>query len=173
MLPFLQTSCAILLHLHNRKGLMTSGTLFIFWLAYSSIFMVHLSLFDIKISVSFIMEAVKMGTTIFMLFLNCFADVERRQATLLESNKKISPENCASFINKMFFGWFMGFAWRANKKPIKDDEVYDLNSRFTSGKLCERLDGDCKCNQKTKSEKVYAGFLINQFVMANQLLFSF
>lgn len=112
-----------------------------------------------------------MGTTIFMLFLNCFADVERRQATLLESNKKISPENCASFINKMFFGWFMGFAWRANKKPIKDDEVYDLNSRFTSGKLCERLDGDCKCNQKTKSEKVYAGFLINQFVIVNQLLF--
>ena len=38
-----------------------------------------------------------------------------------------SPEVNATFVSKMFFAWFDGLIWKGWKKPLKSDDLYDLN----------------------------------------------
>jgi hypothetical protein len=95
-----------------------------------------------------------------MMLLNCFADVRRKQSSLLQS-QNVSPESSSSFLNKMFFYWFIEFAWRTHKKAIKEDEVWDLNGEQKSERLLEdfyEYFDDEECGE----DKVY---FVNLFVL--------
>lgn len=150
-----QISTLIIMRLHHRKGIVSSGCLFIFWLLYSMTFTLHMSLSHAQASISFTSEIIKCTIIALMFLLNCFADVKRKQSSLLQTEPlKLSPENNSSFLNRMFFYWFVEFAWRANKKTIMEDDVWNLNDEHKSQKLLEIFHEHSKDEDELKSSIV-------------------
>lgn len=76
-----------------------------------------------------------------MLLLNCFADKKPRQTTYVITNtKRPSPEQTSSFLNQIFFQWFFKTTWIGYRRPLTEDDIYDINPENTSRELVPPFD---------------------------------
>lgn len=133
--------------MHKIKGHRSSGILFIFWLI--------LLIFATPQLRSEIRNSDKMSTwmefqffyyvTYFtlitiMLFLNCFADKAPRISTYLNTSNNPSPEKSASFLNQLFFHWFLATVWKGWRRPLTEKDIHDINQENTSRELVPKFD---------------------------------
>ncbi|KAL5019777.1 hypothetical protein ScPMuIL_002669 [Solemya velum] len=123
---------AMLMQLERRRGSITSGTLFIFWLLtmvagiipfYSYIIeddkgqLFRMSLFYIYWALVFI-----------QLILHCFAERVTRRG-YHEIGKKPSPEMSASFLSRVLFWWLNGLVLTGYRKSLEETDLWELNVR--------------------------------------------
>lgn len=69
-----------------------------------------------------------------MLVLNCFADKFPRQTTYAKTDKTC-PEISASFLSRMFFGWFDPLAWYGFRKPLEHKDLWDMKPEDSAGEV--------------------------------------
>lgn len=76
-----------------------------------------------------------------MLLLNCFADKQPRKTTYVITNtKRPSPEQTSSFLNQILFQWFFKTVWIGYRRPLTEDDIYDINPENTSRELVPPFD---------------------------------
>ncbi|XP_076041208.1 ATP-binding cassette sub-family C member 3-like [Oratosquilla oratoria] len=73
-----------------------------------------------------------------LLFLaNCFADAPS-ESMASKDTKTMSPEYGASFPNRLVFGWVEGLVWRGWRRPLVEEDLFDLPPEHTSKNLGDR-----------------------------------
>lgn len=143
ILSFLIT--IMLMLIHRRKGVQSSGSLFIFWglLLLASFPQLRTVLRqsetkrllwrDYKVA-SYL---VYFSCVSVMFLLNCVSDKESENFV---PKKNQSPEKCASFPRKMIFQWFDIFMLRGVKRPVDVETVWDLNDDDLTSTLNSNFD---------------------------------
>lgn len=77
-------------------------------------------------------------TSALILFLNCFADSEPQQMKYATGDKPC-PESTASFPSQLFFQWFDSFVWMGYRKPLQNDDLWNMNPEDTSTVVTPRF----------------------------------
>lgn len=160
--------------MHRKRGIITSGVLFLFWII---LFVLAIPQFRSEIvehshdtDPNEIASDWKLYQfTVYMLYFSlvllqtlnhCFADKVPKISTFStfanESRSKPSPEVKASFLNKIFYLWFDPMAWYGYRNPLTTDDVYDLNPEDRTIELLPTFDYYWKqsvANGQQKSQK--------------------
>lgn len=75
------------------------------------------------------------------LLLNCFPDEEPRRSTFyVKKVKNPSPEPRTSFLNKIFFHWFTYTTWIGFRRPLTENDIFDINPENTCRELIPPFD---------------------------------
>ncbi|XP_046388373.1 multidrug resistance-associated protein 1 isoform X3 [Ischnura elegans] len=137
MLSFAYT--AVLLLLNMRKGLRSSGLLFIFWFLfciceavqyrYHIIYATENA--DHGTSFSFVLFMIYYPLLVVMLFLNCFSDAAP-QFLYYPPEKNPCPEKGASFLSRITFSWYDTLSWKGFRKPLVTDDLWSMNAEDMS-----------------------------------------
>jgi ATP-binding cassette, subfamily C (CFTR/MRP), member 1 len=77
-------------------------------------------------------------TSALILLLNCFADTEAQQMKYARGEKPC-PEQGASFPSKILFQWFDSFVWKGYRKPLENDDLWNMNPEDTSTEVTPRF----------------------------------
>ncbi|XP_050416423.2 multidrug resistance-associated protein 1 [Patella vulgata] len=125
-----------IIQLERFKGLITSGILFIFWLLtfvasiipfYSKIFQEEYDTDVFRFSLFYIYF-----TFVFIeLILSCFAEKLHRNGYHV-LGLKASPEQSASFLNRLVFHWINPLIFTGYKKSLVEDDLFELHPRDQS-----------------------------------------
>lgn len=159
----------VLVMIHRKKNIHTSGVLFFYWFVLIVTGLIPLQstirvLKTLKVNSNGLMETpswdkmrklsvlVEFTLHILMFLLNCVSD-----GSLEKSNKNnVSPEQGASFLSKITFHWFDFFMWRGFRGPIGPHSVWELNEEDQTAILTEKFD-EC-WNQYLEREKWSVNF---------------
>ncbi|KAJ6635067.1 Multidrug resistance-associated protein 1, partial [Pseudolycoriella hygida] len=135
---------------HKVKGQATSGLLFLFSLI-SVVFAIPQLVSDIEhysdvdltawMEFQFINHLIYFTLISLLLLLNCFADKEPRISTYAKTtSNKTSPEQRSSFLNRILFQWFSPILWIGYKRPLTEDDLFDIHPENTSRELIQSFD---------------------------------
>lgn len=128
----------ILVLLHKKKGIRTSGLLFLFWT-----FLVLAGIVQYRTEIRYIQSVdglfgegqsewrdYKALSYMFYfplitiaLLLNCVSD---KAPAGQKKSKTRSPEVGASFLRQLFFQWFDAMTWHGYRKPLVTEDMFDL-----------------------------------------------
>ncbi|XP_059614039.1 multidrug resistance-associated protein 1-like [Phlebotomus argentipes] len=140
-----------LMLLHKRKGIRSSGLMFLFWLAivFLAIFRFRSQLMNFDPDGETTEEQIDFHTyqyasvithfslCVIMLLLNCFSDKPPEDRIKVG---KPSPEISSSFLRKLFFQWFDPMTWKGYRKPLEISDMWDLNTEDQSRSLIPGFD---------------------------------
>ncbi|CAG0920359.1 unnamed protein product [Notodromas monacha] len=125
----------------RRRGIQSSGPLFIFWVllavagapAYRT-FLRGLSTMDEDRRLfSFVIYMVYYPLVLVSLLLSCFADarpvrlIDASQPDNGDTMRAECPEYGASFLSCITFSWFDKMSWRGYRNPLTMDDLWSLN----------------------------------------------
>ncbi|XP_038108731.1 multidrug resistance-associated protein 1 [Culex quinquefasciatus] len=126
---------AALVYLNKFYGMRTSGVLFLFWslLVICSIprcrteIRAHLnrSESDPWAEYQFVSFMISFCCYCVLFVLNFFVD-ERARVMEYEVTDKECPELSASFPSRLLFSWFDRFLWKGYKKPLENEDLWDI-----------------------------------------------
>ncbi|XP_056662286.1 LOW QUALITY PROTEIN: ATP-binding cassette sub-family C member 6 [Monodelphis domestica] len=152
-----------LIHLERRRGIQSSGVLFIYWLLCS---------FSMAVTVSATVHQALQGgfpedtfrhlITYFhsaligaQFVLSFLADQPPFFSKIMHDSNPC-PESGASFPSKVTFWWFSRLVWQGYRKPLEMDDLWSLGKENSSEEIISRLESEWKriCNetQQTKEE---------------------
>ncbi|XP_041353920.1 multidrug resistance-associated protein 1-like isoform X2 [Gigantopelta aegis] len=129
--------CFVLLVVERKKGLISSGVLFIFWLLLSISGIIP---FYTKIIQQVYTEDL-LGFSLFYIYymlvllellLHCFAEKPY-------STQSVCPETIASFLSRLSFWWANRVLYLGYKKPLTVSDVPSLNPRELSSTVVPRF----------------------------------
>lgn len=129
---------------------MTSGLLFLFWLLLV-IFAIpqlrsEIQNFDVAnlttwTEFQFYNYIIYFGLILVILVLNCFADEDPRSSTYVVTKvKNPSPEQRSSFLNQIMFQWFSHITWVGFRRPLTENDIFDIHPENTSRELVPPFD---------------------------------
>lgn len=139
IMSFLLTIKLVLLH--RRKGVQSSGLLFIFWIV---LFIAALPQLRSVLRVPFLVKSdsisyIAYSTFVLVVFLlNCVSDSAPKN---YKPKKNASPEFEASFLRQILFQWFDVFMFRGVKTPIEAETIWELNDDDMTDTLIEAFSG--------------------------------
>lgn len=139
IMSFLLTIKLVLLH--RRKGVQSSGLLFIFWIV---LFIAALPQLRSVLRVPFLVKSdsisyIAYSTFVLVVFLlNCVSDSAPKN---YKPKKNASPEFEASFLRQILFQWFDVFMFRGVKTPIEVETIWELNDDDMTDTLNEAFSG--------------------------------
>lgn len=139
IMSFLLTIKLVLLH--RRKGVQSSGLLFIFWIV---LFIAALPQLRSVLRVPFLVKSdsisyIAYSTFVLVVFLlNCVSDSAPKN---YKPKKNASPEFEASFLRQILFQWFDVFMFRGVKTPIEVETIWELNDDDMTDTLIEAFSG--------------------------------
>ncbi|XP_053694450.1 multidrug resistance-associated protein 1-like [Sabethes cyaneus] len=145
----------VLYYFFRKYGIRSSGTIFIFWFlkAFFGIIqmrteaMLHAER-DSPIGASgivifaeyqFVSYTLQYSLICLMVLVETFPDQAPRYSDFPKM-KNPSPELKSSFFVKLLYLYFDAFTWRGFRKPLTDDDMYDLNPDDTSRELVPPFD---------------------------------
>lgn len=167
---FSQSIASGLILMHRKRGITSSGVLFMFWAALAvlaipqirheirqferrpgptTIGTEQLSWADYQFASNIIYTAL----VIVQLFAHFFADSAPRASRydpLKQDNP--CPELRASFINRILFAWFEPLTWKGYKRPLVAEDLWDINPADTSEAMAPKFDRFWRMNV-TKNER--------------------
>lgn len=73
-----------------------------------------------------------------ILIHNCFADTEPQQMKYA-TGEKPCPELSASFPSKLLFHWFDSFVWMGYRRPLENDDLWNMNPEDTSTEVAPKF----------------------------------
>uniref|UniRef100_A0A1B0D0A2 ABC-type glutathione-S-conjugate transporter n=1 Tax=Phlebotomus papatasi TaxID=29031 RepID=A0A1B0D0A2_PHLPP len=140
-----------LMLLHKKKGIRSSGLMFLFWLmiVFLGIFRFRSQLMNFDPDGNTVEEQIDFHTyqygsmithfslCIIALLLNCFSDAPPEDRIKVG---KPSPELSSSFLRKLFFQWFDPMTWKGYRRPLEIDDMWDLNTDDRSRSLVPDFD---------------------------------
>ncbi|XP_069939625.1 multidrug resistance-associated protein 1 isoform X2 [Cherax quadricarinatus] len=136
--------------MEKKRGIQSSGYLFIFWLLLmvcaipefrTSIILYDKS--DNPDALKFGLYMVYFPLTVVMMFLNCFGDATPQYVSFPRGEKP-SPENNASFFSRITFAWVDPMIWKGYRKPLVQADMWDLTQENASRKTVEKWDKNWK-----------------------------
>lgn len=138
----------VLITTARRRGVCTSGPLFIFWLLMSLASIVRYrsvilqvfsedvgSISDDQMEFRFITIVVYCPVLVGQFLLSCFADTP--QPISSKRALKICPESSASFLSKLLFWWFNGMAILGFIRPLQMYNMWFLDQSNQTAKIAE------------------------------------
>ncbi|GAB0095977.1 multidrug resistance-associated protein 1 [Sergentomyia squamirostris] len=157
----------ILMLLHRRKGIRSSGLMFLFWLliVFCGIFRFRSQLMNFDPDGETTEEQLDFHTyqygsvithfclCILGLLLNCFADKPPEDRVKVGNP---SPELSSSFLRKLFFQWFDPMTWKGYRRPLEISDMWDLNEDDQTRSLVPDFDKywyDSVRKNQTKQDK--------------------
>lgn len=148
-------------YINVRRGIMSSGTQFLFWLLLGLFAIPQLRteiqgqlneplapLPDDELAwniYKFVSYMIYFPLIILQLISNCFADKlpqfsQYTHTNISSKSAKPSPEITSSFLSKIFYAWFEPTMWKGFRNPLTTDNMYDLNPENTSYELLPLFD---------------------------------
>eukprot|EP00095_Tigriopus_kingsejongensis_P010546 maker-scaffold349_size200065-snap-gene-1.33 protein:Tk10546 transcript:maker-scaffold349_size200065-snap-gene-1.33-mRNA-1 annotation:"multidrug resistance-associated protein 1 isoform x1" len=127
---------------YKKRGLVTSGALFVYWLlavvcgaiTFASVLSTPYLKGDTLI-LPFLTYAIQYPLVVVLFFLNFWADAPTKYKKLHEEDlANLTPESQASFVSQSVFVWFDSFAWTGWRRTLTYEDLWDL-------KLSERCAG--------------------------------
>jgi ATP-binding cassette, subfamily C (CFTR/MRP), member 1 len=150
--------------LHKSKGHHASKFLFVFWflLAFCAIPQLRSEVLSMNIDFSiesnfwnsyhFISYTIFFALISLMTILSAFSDKAPKHSTLPKP-EKISPELSAGALNQFFFSWFSVTTWTGFKRPLTDDDIYDVNPQYASSEVTPIFDKNFKRSVDKNAKK--------------------
>ncbi|XKL66879.1 hypothetical protein PGB90_010299 [Kerria lacca] len=89
---------------------------------------------------------------LFSLLLVVFGAPEFR-TKLIRKNENVSPENESSFVSKILFIWFDRFIWKGYKKPLKNEDLWNLDYDNTSAAIVLKFKKSWTILMQTKNNE--------------------
>ncbi|XP_071454824.1 multidrug resistance-associated protein 1 isoform X2 [Hetaerina americana] len=125
----------VLLLFNLKKGLRSSGLLFLFWLLFCLCEAVQYrtqimdATYDESYasSFSFVLFMIYYPLLVAMLFLNCFADAPPNFLHY-PPEKNPCPEKAASFLSRILFSWYDSLSWKGFRKPLETNDLWSMNA---------------------------------------------
>ncbi|XP_046361919.2 multidrug resistance-associated protein 1-like [Haliotis rufescens] len=163
----------LLLLLERKKGLITSGVMFTFWLLltvagivpfYSIIFKKQYERNILKVVTFYIYY----GLVLLELILSCFAETSSGWTL---QDKKLCPEVFASFVSRITFWWMNSLLLRGYRKPLTETDVYDIHpdessvhtvTRFLPRWVKEINKSKRRANRRDRDKKVLYSKTLNE-----------
>jgi len=132
----------------RKRGIQSSGALFVFWflLTVAGIVTYRTRITSIIDGMSeeetfpFVWDMIYFPLVVAMLFLNFFSDKEPQYVEGEVKCDNPSPEGAASFASLMIYHWFNPLAWKGYKRPLEFKDLWDLNPRDKSKQVVPRFD---------------------------------
>lgn len=150
-----QTLAGILTYFNKRRGIRTSGILFLFWLALAICatpqFRTEIRTYIAREDsigdsenltwedYQFVNYMIYFPLVVILFNLSCFADKEPSESDFPKMEKP-SPELSAGYLSQLFFGWFDSMTWKGYKKPLTTDDMWDNLPTNVSSELVPVFD---------------------------------
>lgn len=74
-----------------------------------------------------------------MTLLNVFSDEEPKHTTH-HKYANPSPELKAGALNLLFFEWFSSTTWKGFRRPLTEEDIYDVNPEYATKELAPAFD---------------------------------
>lgn len=143
IMAFLITIYLVLLH--RRKGVRSSGLLFLFWallmLAAIPQYRTEIQYIRSRIAIDAWSEYKSFRNMAYFpmiviaFLMNCFSDSEPVKFVRTDN-----PELSASFLRRITFQYFDGFMWRGFRRPIEEEHIFDLHAEDKTGHVNKVFD---------------------------------
>lgn len=150
-----------LLKLHKCKGHQASIFLFIFWfiLSFCAIPQLRWEVNNLNIdfteeiwsSYNFLSFTIFFTLISLMTILSAFHDKSPHVSTFPKAEKP-SPELKAGPLNQLFFHWFSPMTWTGFKRPLIEEDIFDINPQFASNELVPIFDRNFQRSKELKGE---------------------
>ncbi|KAJ1525343.1 hypothetical protein ONE63_010161 [Megalurothrips usitatus] len=130
---------AFLLDWNRRRGLRTSGLLTLFWFV-SALFSVAEFRTEILAGpevreqegpVPFYVALILFPVLALLFLMNCVVDHEPIHSPFSKIEDRC-PEFDSSFVSKLFFAWYDKMAWSGSRRPLEEENLWELNPMDTS-----------------------------------------
>ncbi|XP_049764041.1 multidrug resistance-associated protein 1 isoform X1 [Schistocerca cancellata] len=135
-----------LLFYNRKRGMRTSGLLFLFWLLLAicgavqyraQIALTYENTFEPAFS--FISYMIYYPLILVILVLSCFADAAPRFSEY-PTVEKPCPEGSASFPSRILYTWFDRLAWKGFRKPLEMKDLWNMNPEDTAREVLPQFD---------------------------------
>ncbi|XP_060605432.1 multidrug resistance-associated protein 1-like [Ruditapes philippinarum] len=150
------------MELERRKGLITSGVLFMYWLLANFTYIIPFYRKIIEkgyedLLLDFVLFNVYFFLSLIQLILNCIAE------TLpIQPGKRPCPETRASFFSRITYQWIQELVVTGYRKPLTEDDMFALNPSEQSKTVVNEFEShwrqqEIKIKQKlTKRRNLHA-----------------
>ncbi|XP_052284442.1 multidrug resistance-associated protein 1-like isoform X2 [Dreissena polymorpha] len=117
---------AVYIELERRKGIVTSGVLFIYWVIANIGYVIpfYLRLIEKEYEtflLGFVMSNIYFLMSVAQLVLSCLAE-----EVPVTTRKKPCPESSASFFSRLFFQWIQSLVVTGYRQPLAEDDMFSL-----------------------------------------------
>ncbi|XP_076227007.1 multidrug-Resistance like Protein 1 isoform X2 [Nomia melanderi] len=136
---------AFILMMYNKKrGMRTSGLLFLFWfllvvcgvVQYRSVLRL---INKEEVTYSFVSYMIYYPVIVILLLLNFLVDAEPTYSEYPKEEMPC-PEQSSSFPAKIFFTWFDPMAWKGFRKPLETTDLWSMNAEDTAREIVPKFD---------------------------------
>ncbi|XP_044753851.1 multidrug resistance-associated protein 1-like isoform X2 [Coccinella septempunctata] len=87
---------------------------------------------------SYLFYTIYYSFVLLLLFLSSMNDRPAKDST--KKNKNICPEEECSFLSRLFFSWIETLAWKGFRKPLTDEDLYDLRDQDSARHVVVNFD---------------------------------
>ena len=169
---FTYTLAFALLLACKKRGQISSGPLFIFWLLEAVCGAITFRSVVRSESIANISSAplplvtysIQYPLIVALFFLNFWADRPHQYKVLEEENGKPSPESAASFPSRMLFTWFDGMVWRGWRRYLVNEDLWTLNPSDRCRGVIPEWDANWDNQKKAKQPKRKPLSILNTLV---------
>ena len=156
----------------KKRGQISSGPLFIFWLLEAVCGAITFRSVVRSESIANISSAplplvtysIQYPLIVALFFLNFWADRPHQYKVLEEENGKPSPESAASFPSRMLFTWFDGMVWRGWRRYLVNEDLWTLNPSDRCRGVIPVWDANWDDQKKAKQPKRKPLSILNTLV---------
>ena len=156
----------------KKRGQISSGPLFIFWLLEAVCGAITFRSVVRSESIANISSAplplvtysIQYPLIVALFFLNFWADRPHQYKVLEEENGKPSPESAASFPSRMLFTWFDGMVWRGWRRYLVNEDLWTLNPSDRCRGVIPLWDANWDNQKKAKQPKRKPLSILNTLV---------
>ena len=156
----------------KKRGQISSGPLFIFWLLEAVCGAITFRSVVRSESIANISSAplplvtysIQYPLIVALFFLNFWADRPHQYKVLEEENGKLSPESAASFPSRMLFTWFDGMVWRGWRRYLVNEDLWTLNPSDRCRGVIPVWDANWDDQKKAKQPKRKPLSILNTLV---------
>ncbi|KAJ8418122.1 hypothetical protein AAFF_G00138310 [Aldrovandia affinis] len=132
----------------RKAGTVDSGSLFLFWLlfvacevfSFQTLLRSALRKGEIEDLPRFCLFYISFGLEVLALILSAFADIPPEAADSVRKN----PEKGASFLSRITFNWFNGMVVKGYKRPLLQEDMWDLNEELGTHSVCQAFEETMK-----------------------------
>ncbi|XP_038152385.1 canalicular multispecific organic anion transporter 1-like [Cyprinodon tularosa] len=129
--------------LRRKERAVDSASIFIFWLLlvlcdifpFQTLLREALRLGEVRDIPRFSLFYISFGLEVIALILSAVADIPRDAKELVKKN----PEAGAAFLSRITFNWFNSMAVKGYKKPLVQEDMWDLNEADNTTYISQRF----------------------------------
>ena len=158
----------IMLHLSRKYGVHTSPAQFFYFL--TSIICGALILANqvdwspgTPFYADLILFTVQYGIKVILCALNLFSDVQPQElAPEVKHSDNACPKSGASFASKLTFAWITGLLWTGMKRPLKQDDLWQMDPNLSSEEVCFEFDQNVSSSSTSPKEAAGGDLVVDK-----------